>query len=325
MIRFGTLGAARITPPALVEPCADEPRATISVVAARSRARAEDFAKEHGIPEVVDDYAAVIAHPEIDAVYVPLPITAHKEWTIKALRAGKHVLCEKSFAANAAEAREMADVAQATGLVCMDAFHYRYHPLFIRAKEIYASGRLGKIAQVDATFDVAITDTSDIRMNYETGGGVTMDIGCYPISWVRHMIGDEPLDVKAQAEVGPPDVDVLLKSEMLFPDGIKATTSGDMRVGAEFVATIKVTGAKGTMTLNNPIAPQFGHSLELDIDGDSTTETFDRRPTYAFQLDAFIDAVETGAALFTDAEDAVKQMAVIDRCYEAAGLKLRGL
>lgn len=325
MIRFGTLGAARITPPALVEPCAENPGAMINVIAARSRVRAEEFAEAHKIPHVVDSYAEVIEHPEIDAVYVPLPITAHKEWTIKALKAGKHVLCEKSFAANAGEAREMADVARQTGLVCMDAFHYRYHPLFIRAKEIYASGRLGKIAQVDAAFDVAITDTSDIRMIYDTGGGVTMDIGCYPISWVRHMIGDEPLEVRAEAEFGPPDVDIFLASEMLFPGGIKATTSGDMRAGAEFVATIKVTGAKGTMILNNPIAPQYGHSLELDIDGDSTTETFDRRPTYSFQLDAFIDAVENGAALFTDADDAVKQMDVIDRCYAAAGLKLRGL
>lgn len=325
MLKFGTLGAARITPPALVQPCADEPRATISVIGARSRVRAEEFATTHEIPNVVHDYSAVVSHGDVDAVYVPLPITSHKEWSIKALRAGKHVLCEKSFAANASEAREMAAVAEETGLVLMDAFHYRYHPLFCRAKEIYQSGILGKISEVSATFHVPVTDTSDIRMNYETGGGVTMDIGCYPISWVRHIIGEEPLDVSATAEIGPPDVDVFLTSQMTFSGGVKATTSGDMRASVKFTAVIEVVGDKGTMTVNNPIAPQVGHSLELTIGGETTSETFDRRPTYSYQLDAFLDAVENGTALYTDAADAIKQMQVIDRCYESAGMKLRGV
>lgn len=182
MLKFGTLGAARITPPALIAPCKDEPGASVQIVAARSRARAEEFAATHDIPNVVDSYQGVVDHPDINAVYIPLPITAHKEWTLKALAAGKHVLCEKSFAANTSEAREMAEAAAGSGLTLMDAFHYRYHPLFRRAKEIYNSGVLGKILQIEAVFDVAITDTSDIRMMYETGGGVTMDIGCYPLS-----------------------------------------------------------------------------------------------------------------------------------------------
>lgn len=325
MLKFGTLGAARITPPALIAPCKDEPGASVHVVAARSRARAEEFAATHDIPNVVDSYQGVADHRDINAVYIPLPITAHKEWTLKALAAGKHVLCEKSFAANASEAREMAEAAAGSGLTLMDAFHYRYHPLFRRAKEIYNSGVLGKILEIEAVFDVAITDTSDIRMMYETGGGVTMDIGCYPLSWARHITDAEPTEVKARAEVGPPDVDVYLETQMMFPGDIRATTSGDMRSAAKFRAFIKVTGAGGTMMVNNPVAPHMGSSIEITLGGKTTTQPFDKRPSYSYQLDAFIDAVENGTEPLTGPDDAVKQMELIDRCYEAAGLKLRGL
>ena len=325
MIRFGTLGTANITPRALVYPCVDEPNATISVIGARSRERALGFAEHHHIRHVVDDYAAVVTHDKVNAVYVPLLITAHHEWTIKALRAGKHVLCEKSFASNASEAMEMAAVAEETGLVLMDAFHYRYHPIFTRARQIYTSGVLGVIREIYAAFHIPVPSNHDnIRMQYETGGGVTMDIGCYPISWVRHITGEEPIDVSAEAETGPPEVDLYLVAEMTFPGGIKATTSGDMRPNASFKAELKVTGDLGTMTISNPLVPQIGNSIEFTIKGETTRESFERRPTYGYQLDAFISAVETGTALFTDAADAVKQMQVIDQCYESAGLRLRG-
>lgn len=323
MIRFGTLGAARITPSALIAPCKEEARASVHVVGARSEERAMAFAAEHDIPHVMPDYQSVIDHPEVDAIYIPLPITAHKEWTLKSLAAGKPVLCEKSFSANEAEAKEMAEAARDAGLLLMDAFHYRYHPLFRRAKEIYDSGELGTIRSVDALFQVGIADTADIRMNYETGGGVTTDIGCYPISWLRHLIGAEPDSVTAAAEVGPPHVDVYLKSEMTFGD-VLATAEGDMRPGTDFKAHITARGDKGTMHVINPLAPQHGHALDLDIGGEKRSETFDRRPTYSYQLDAFLSALETGKVPLTGAEDAVKQMALIDRCYEAAGLKLRG-
>ena len=133
MVQFGVLGAAKITPRALIYPCVDEPGAFIRAIAARDRSRAEEMAQWAPIREVLDDYQAVIEHPKCNAIYIPLPISHHHEWTLKALRAGKHVLCEKSFASNAGEAEEMAAVAREKGLVLMDAFHYRYHPVFLRA------------------------------------------------------------------------------------------------------------------------------------------------------------------------------------------------
>ncbi|HEY6598193.1 MAG TPA: Gfo/Idh/MocA family oxidoreductase, partial [Pseudomonadales bacterium] len=236
---------------------------------------------------------------------------------------GKHVLCEKSFASNAAEAQAMARAG--TGRVLMDAFHYRYHPMFIRAKQIYESGVLGAIATIHATFHVPVRDPANIRMNYATAGGVTMDIGCYPISWVRHLSGEEPDEVVARAEVGPPHVDVMLEATLHLPSGVVAQTSGDMRETASFKAEVIVKGARGTLTVVNPLLPQMGHELRVATATGTTIERLDRRPTFGYQLDAFIDAVTAGAPLLTGADDAVKQMRVIDRCYQAAGLPLRGM
>ncbi|MEM8768518.1 MAG: Gfo/Idh/MocA family oxidoreductase [Pseudomonadota bacterium] len=325
MLRFGTLGAAAITPRALIYPCLDEPQASISTIAARDRHRAEAFAEQHRIRHVVEDYQAVIDSDRVDAVYIPLHITAHHEWTLKALAAGKHVLCEKSLAANASEAAEMAAAAGAADRVLMDAFHYRYHPVFLRAREILESGELGEISTIDAAFHIPVKDPDNIRMRYETGGGVTMDIGCYPISWVRHLTDLEPAQVSATAELGPPKVDLKLESDMLFPGGIRATTSGDMRPTTTFKAEFTVTGSRGSLRVLNPLTPQSGHRIELVVDGETHLETRDRRPTYGYQLDAFLAAVNEGATLATDGADGAKQMAVIDRCYEAAGLPPRGL
>jgi len=265
MLRIGALGAARITPEALLDPCRETGAARVTAVAARDRARAEVFAETHDIAKVYDSYEAVIADPEIDAIYNPLPISAHCEWTVKALEAGKPVLCEKSFASNAAEARLMHEKAEATGLVLMDAFHYRYHPVFARAIEIYQSGVLGDNISIDAVFQVAITDENDIRMRYDTAGGVTMDIGCYPLSWVRHLTGMEPIVVEAEAVVGPINVDVALRSRLTFDNGVTATTSGDMRVGVETKALLRVTGDTGEMIVTNPIAPQYGHNIHVTM------------------------------------------------------------
>ncbi len=324
-IRFGALGAANITPRALLAPCHDEPRAAVRCVAARDRKRAEGFARWHRIPVVHDTYRQVVQDEHVEAVYNPLPIALHREWTLEALAAGKHVLCEKSFACNAQEAEEMARAAADSGLVLMDAFHYRYHPVFLRAREVVDDGLLGTIHTVEAAFHGPVVDPRDIRNNYETGGGVTMDLGCYPISWARHITGEEPERVEATAETGPPNVDVRLEARLHFPSGIVATVSGDMRDGVAWRMDLTVTGDRGTMHVVNPLVPQAGHMIQLEIDGRTRFETRDRRPSYAYQLDAFLDAVEEGKPILTGPDDAVCQMRTIDRCYEAAGLPIRGL
>lgn len=325
MIRFGTLGAAKITPQALIYPCINEPSAAIRSIAARDRKQAEGFAHHHHIPSVYDSYSQVVTDEHCNAIYNPLPISHHKDWTIDALKAGKHVLCEKSLACNESEAREMADVAKESGLILMDAFHYRYHPLFAAARDVYQSGKLGDIQSIYAEFAVPdVPPNSDIRMNFQTAGGVTMDIGCYPISWVRHLTDLEPEVINANAETGPEYVDLMLEAEMLIDGSINTKIVGDMRPNGQFKAEIEVVGSNGRMIVRNPLAPHMGHVIETRIDGKRDFISVDRRTTYCYQLDAFIHAVNTGEPPITDGEDAVKQMRVIDQCYRAAGLPLRG-
>jgi predicted dehydrogenase len=225
---------------------------------------------------------------------------------------------------NEQEARDMAAVAEETGLVLMDAFHYCYHPVFARAIEIVRSGEIGDLTHIDGYFHIAVTDPSDIRMTLRLGGGVTMDIGCYPISWIRHLTGEEPVVRSAQAVEGPRDVDVALSAEYDFPSGITAFTSGDMQAGTRMRMELIATGTKGILTVNNPLAPQMGHSIVVTSDAGERSEELDRRSSYAYQMDAFVDAVQNGSPLLTGPDDAIAQMATIDACYRAAGLPVRG-
>ena len=321
-LRIGTLGAAGITPAALMEPAKEIDGVVVAAVAARDRNRAEQFAERHHIPLVYDHYDSVIADDSLDVIYNPLPISHHLEYTVKALRAGKHVLCEKSFALNAREAEEMHAVAQDTGLVLIEAFHYRYHPIFQRALEIVESGTLGKLEHIDARFVVGTPNAENIRMHYDTGGGATMDMGCYPISWLRHITREEPKVVAATAKIGNPDVDLRLEVDYQLQDGLTATTVGSM-CDPGFAADMEIRGSDGHMRVVNPLVPQHGNKIELTVGTDSSEEEFTRRSTYAFQLEAFVDAVDNGTQLPTDSADAVKQMRVIDAAYLAAGMKTR--
>src|SRR6187397_845824 len=173
-VRIGILGAARIAPAAAIKPARKVAEATIGAVAARDRSRAQAFATKHGIPTVHENYQALIADPNLDAIYNPLPNGLHAEWTIAALEAGKHVLCEKPFTANTKEAEAVAAVAASTGLVVMEAFHYRYHPLAHRMREIVDSGELGTTRHVEAALCFPLPKFSDIRYRYDLAGGATM-------------------------------------------------------------------------------------------------------------------------------------------------------
>ena len=326
--RFGTLGAANIAPGALLQPASRNADVSVVAIAARDRQRAVAMAEQGGVEHVVDDYQAVIDHPDVNVVYNPLPISHHREWTLKALAAGKPVLCEKSFAMNEREAAEMAEAADRAGLLLIEAFHYRYHPVFLRALEIYQSGAIGELKRLTGTFYAPVGErgmpTNSIRMIYATGGGATMDMGCYPLSWMRHFTGEEPQVVSAEAIEGPPDVDLRLTAELAFANGATGQAIGSMMKGDRYQAKLIAEGSKGTLAIDNPLVPHIGHEIKLTANGETTTETLTKRTTYDYQLDAFVGALRTGERLPTDAADAVKQMRLIDSAYRAAGMKIRG-
>ena len=193
MLRIGTLGSSRISQPALIEPSASVPEVTVAAVAARDLPRAEAFALRYGIPKAYGSYQEMLDDPDVDAIYNPLPNSLHGPWTLRAIAAGKHVLCEKPFASNADEAAQVAQAASASGLVVMEAMHYRYHPLTRRLCEVVAE--LGGARHLQAWTSFAISNPDDIRYDFSLGGGALMDGGCYAIDCLRLLgASDGPSD-----------------------------------------------------------------------------------------------------------------------------------
>jgi predicted dehydrogenase len=322
-LRIGVLGAARIAPLALIKPARHNPEVVVAAVAARDGARARKFAATNGIARVRDDYEALIADPNLDAIYNPLPNGLHGKWTRAALQAGKHVLCEKPFTANAAEAREIAGAAATSGLVVMEAFHYRYHPLSLRAEEIIASGELGTLNRVEAALCFPLPMFSDIRYNYALAGGALMDAGCYAVHMARTFGGSALEVVSAHAKLRDPQVDRAMTAELRFPEGHTGRVRCSMWSARLLEISTRVVGDRGELRLFNPVTPHFVHRLSVRSANGKRVEHFPRRPSYAYQLDAFAAAVLRGAPVKTTPEDAVENMTVIDAIYRAAGLPLR--
>lgn len=324
-LRIGILGAARIAPTALIRPARRVPVARVEAVAARDRARAQKFARKHGIPRVHESYLALIADPDLDAIYNPLPNSLHCEWTIRALEAGKHVLCEKPMASNAAEAEQMAEVSEKTGRLLVEAFHWRYHPLAARMKEIVESGELGAVRRIEASLCFPLPFPRDIRYRYDLAGGATMDAGCYTVSILRTLAGAEPEVVRAEARCASADVDRWMRAEFRFADGRSGRITCALFSAALLRLSAKVIGDAGTMSVFNPIAPHLSHRLKVRTAGGLRKERLSGDATYTYQLRAFVAAVRGEAPMVTDARDAVANMRVIDAIYEKAGLKRRGI
>jgi predicted dehydrogenase len=322
-LRIGVLGAARIAPSALIKPAKDNAEVVVAAVAARDGSRARAFAAKHGIARVHESYQALIADPDLDAVYNPLPNGLHGKWTRAALAAGKHVLCEKPFTANAAEAREIADLAAKSDRVVMEAFHYRYHPLALRTEQIIASGELGKLERVEAALCFPLPKFSDIRYNYSLAGGAMMDAGCYAVHMARTFGGSTPEVVSAQAKLRDPQVDRAMTAELRFAEGHTGRVRCSMWSSRLLEITAHVVGDRGEVRLFNPVTPQFFHRLSIRSSDGKRVERFPRRPSYAYQLDAFAGAVLRGEPVKTTPTDAIENMTVIDAIYRAAGLPLR--
>ena len=318
------LGAAAIVPMALTGPARSVPDAQVVSIAARDPKRAQAFARKHHIPRVHQTYEDLLADPEIDAIYNPLPNSLHAEWTIRALKAGKHVLCEKPFASNAQEAEEMAKAAQETELILSEAFAYRYHPLTGRVKEIINRGDLGEIKHIEAQFGFLLPSPKNIRFHYELAGGALMDCGCYPVSLIRHLAEAEPTVEDAQARLFRPQVDHQMSAHLSFADGRTAHLICDMLSPYLFRSFLRVEGDAGTLRVINPYHPHWFNWLSVRGRSSSQSEYIRAENAYTLQLRAFIEAIRDETKLNTDPVDAIGNMRVIDAIYEKAGLKQRG-
>ena len=329
---MGTLGTSRITEAALLEPATDVHDVTVTAVAARDKSRAEAFALGHAIPAAYGSYDELLADPDIDAVYNPLPNSQHGPWTLKAIAAGKHVLCEKPFASNAEQAEQVVAAASAAGLVVMEAMHYRYHPLIQRLRELVTE--LGPVQHLQCWTSFVITDPDDIRYDYDLAGGALMDGGCYAVDCLRLLGGGEPSVSGALADPWPSSrgesgdsgkvADRATAVRLAFPGGATGWFESAFTRDGEFRADVHVSCRDGQVWMQNFILAHLGRLVatrkgsviaDEHATGDATS--------YTYQLRAFAAAIAAGGPVPTSAAQAVATMRVIDDAYRAAGLALR--
>ncbi|GGV42507.1 oxidoreductase [Actinomadura cremea] len=317
-LAIGVLGAAKIVKSGLLDPAEEVEGVEVTAIAARDLERARAYAAEHGVPRVLGSYEEILNDPDVDAVYVPTPSALHGHWTRRAIAAGKHVLCEKPFTANADEAAEIGELAQASGLVVMEAFHSRHHPMWARMAAVLGTGTIGEVRDARAAFTVPHPDTSDIRWRLDLGGGALMDLGVYPVHLLRFLFG-EPRVREARAH-DVHGVDASMTAALAFPGGATGEVVASMREEDGYAAELLVTGSDGSLHVRMPYHPYLYGLMTTTTASGTVTEEGDPRTSYAFQLEAFRDAVRDGRPAVTGAREATATMRVIDTIYRAAGM-----
>ncbi|HEX4793958.1 MAG TPA: Gfo/Idh/MocA family oxidoreductase [Humisphaera sp.] len=311
-------------------------RGILSAVGSRQIASAQSFAQAYQIPAAVGSYEELIARPDIDAIYLSLPNSMHRQWTIAAVRAGKHVLCEKPFALDLAESQEMFDEAQKAGRVLMEAFMYRCHPLTHAYTQAIAAGAIGQVKLIRASFCYRTTRTDgNVRFSRELGGGALMDVGCYCINFSRMIAGAEPTRINAVARLHESGVDEQVSALMEFPGGLSATFSCGMIVQAD--NTTSVCGTEGYVEVPVPWKPPVNDAVWIlgravpprqDVGANAAPALPPREvgkvdagmELYAVEADDFAATVLDSTLPRVTREDTLGNMRVLDEIRRQIGL-----
>ena len=288
-LRLGILGLARIATGGIIPAAARTEAVEVTAVATRGGGRKEEI--QEALPEarVFEDYGALLESDAVEAVYIPLPNSLHVEWTLRAVEAGKHVLCEKPFALDAAEAEGAVEAANAAGLTLMEGFMYRLHPQSLRLRELVESGAVGTVRHAVAEFGHRLDDPEDVRGIGSLGGGSLGDVGCYCVSGLRLAFGSEPRRAAAFARFDEDGADLDFAGTLEFDEGL-GTVSCSISSGRR--ERLEVTGTEGVLGLEAPFRPdKAGGSIEILQDDGSTVETFEADEPYRRELEEFAAAV----------------------------------
>ena len=324
-LKIGILGAARIADDGIVDPSRVLGHRLVAV-AARDRSRAEAFAAQRGVERVHQTYAEVIDDPEVEVVYNALVNSLHAQWNQYALNAGKHVLSEKPFASNAAEALVVRDVARTASGQIVEGFHYLHHPVNQRLRELVTSGELGDVQQVDIELSIPGPPDNDPRWSLELAGGATMDLGCYVLSAARQFgrwLDEVPSVVSVETTLKKPDVDASMRVELDYSRGIRGRVHWDMDAkGRQMVWT--VSGTEATAVVPAFAVPHTDNRIVITRDGSTEEQTLGDQTSYTYQLAALAEALQTGAEFLIDVDDSVSNAELIDEVYRRAGLSPRG-
>jgi D-xylose 1-dehydrogenase (NADP+, D-xylono-1,5-lactone-forming) len=314
-LHWGLLSTARINR-ALIKPLRASPRNRLTAVASRSQASAEAYAKEWKIARAFGSYQAMLADPEIDVVYNSLPNHLHAEWTINAVEAGKHVLCEKPIGLMPAEVDAMAAAAKKHGRVVAEAFMYRHHPQTLKVKELVESGAIGKLQLIRGSFTFKMTTDVNIRLVPEMGGGSIWDVGCYPISYTRFIVGAEPLEVFGQQVTGTSGIDDSFFGQMRFLGDVYAQFDCGFRT--PFRTHLEVVGSEGTLTVPLPFKPGLSERITLMREGKRETIKVPKQELYIGEVEDMADAILLGKAPRVSLADSRANVATIVALLESA-------
>ncbi|HET9287245.1 MAG TPA: Gfo/Idh/MocA family oxidoreductase [Gaiella sp.] len=314
-MRLGLLSTANINR-AILQGAAEADGVEVVAVGSRDGARAQSYASEHGIPRAHAAYEGLLEDPEVDAVYVSLPNGMHHEWTMRALAAGKHVLCEKPYSRHPAEVEEAFAAAESAGLVLTEAFMYRHHPQTKTIQQLVLDGAVGRILTLRATFSFPLTDLTNVRAIPELDGGALMDVGCYCVSGCR-LVAGEPVTVLAEQVTGETGVDMALYGTMRFWDDVVA------QFEASFLAPerqlLEVVGDQGVLRAFAPWRVDWGGELQLERSGAAPeVVTVEQADSYRLQLENLAEAVAGRAPVLLGLTDAVGQARAIDALYRSA-------
>ena len=313
-VRFGILSTARINRLVLAG-ARESDRVEIAAVASRDGDRAEAYAREHGIPRAHGSYEELLADPELDAIYNPLPNSMHVEWSIRALEAGKHVLCEKPLSRHPADVERAFDVAERVGLVLTEAFMYRHNPQTARLTELVAGGAIGELRVVRAAFSFTIADPANIRLAADLDGGALMDVGCYCVSGARLLAGEpERVYGGGTFEAG---VDTVFAGMLQFPGGLVGQFDCGLRLPLR--DELEAVGTEGSVFLDDP---WHCRNPVIELRRADGVEEIALEPvdSYRLELENLADAIEGKAELLLGRADAIGQARAIDALYRSAGL-----
>jgi D-xylose 1-dehydrogenase (NADP+, D-xylono-1,5-lactone-forming) len=291
--------------------------AEVVAVGSRDQDRAEAYAREHGIARAHGSYEALLADPDVEAIYVSVPNSLHVPWTLRALEAGKHVLCEKPFSRRAEDVEQVFDVAESAGLVVSEGFMWRHHPQSAKLAQLLADGAIGalRLVRVGFSFPLEIDrGPDDARFSAELDGGALMDLGCYCISAIRFVAG-EPASLSGKQVVGPTGVDVIFAGA--FTHSADVLSHFDCSFVVPRRAELEVLGEEGSLFVTTPFVIT-SPGIELRRNGDVEQVVVDEADSYRLELDNVSAAIRGEAPLLLGRQDAVAQARVIEALYESA-------
>jgi D-xylose 1-dehydrogenase (NADP+, D-xylono-1,5-lactone-forming) len=315
VLNWGLLSTARINR-ALIPPLNASGRTRLLAVASRDQASADAYAREWNIPRAHGSYEALLADPEIDVIYNPLPNNLHAEWSIQAMRAGKHVLCEKPLALSLDEVDAMAAASRATGRVLAEAFMYRHHPQTLKVKELVAGGALGALQTIKGCFTFTLEREGNFRYQKEMGGGSIWDVGCYPISYARMVAAAEPLEVFGWQVTGPGGYDETFLGQMRFANGVHGQFDSGFR--APLRTSIEIVGTGASLDIPVPFKPGRKEKIYLTR-GDATEAIEINGPgLYAGEVEDMCDAILLGTPSRVSLDDSWANVRTILALLESA-------